>query len=145
MSILSFCLTESSNFKIQAVSAGVLLPEFEASVKMWCGAGPLAVVAAVLWTQCVLLDGVDAKKERKKLKEAPPQQTETYNATFSNSEEVGGSAKVRLFLFFIFYFIKFMSYLLMITRQEKVSAGYSLKSSRWQICAMCEANQLWRR
>ena len=61
---------------------------------MWCGAGPLAVVAAVFWTQCVLLDGVDAKKERKRLKEATPQHTETYNATLSNSEEVGGSIKV---------------------------------------------------
>lgn len=61
---------------------------------MWCGAGPLAVVAAVFWTQCVLLDGVDAKKERKRPKEATPQHTETYNATLSNSEELGGSIKV---------------------------------------------------
>lgn len=61
---------------------------------MWCGAGPLAVVAAVFWTQCVLLDGVDAKKERKRPKEATPQHTEAYNATLSNSEEVGGSIKV---------------------------------------------------
>lgn len=61
---------------------------------MRCGAGPLAVVAAVFWTQCVLLDGVDAKKERKRPKEATPQHTETYNATLSNSEELGGSIKV---------------------------------------------------
>ena len=62
---------------------------------MWCGAGPLAVVAAVFWTQCVLLDGVEAKKERKRPKEAiPPQHTETFNTTLSNSEEVGGSIKV---------------------------------------------------
>lgn len=60
---------------------------------MWCSAGPLAVVAAVFWTQCVLLDGVDAKKERKRPKEATPQHTEAYNATLSNSEEVGGSTK----------------------------------------------------
>lgn len=59
---------------------------------MRCGAGPLVVMAAVFWTQCVLLNGVDAKKERKKPKE--PQQTETLNATISNSEEVGGSIKV---------------------------------------------------
>lgn len=61
---------------------------------MWCGAGPLAVVAAVFWTQCVLMDGVDAKKERKKPKETVPQYTETYNATVSNSEELGGNIKV---------------------------------------------------
>lgn len=61
---------------------------------MWCGAGPLAVVAAVFWTQFVLMDGVDAKKERKRPKEAIPQHTETINATISNSEEVGGSIKV---------------------------------------------------
>lgn len=61
---------------------------------MWCAAGPLAVVAVVFWTQCVLLDGVDAKKERKRPKEATPQHTETLNATLSNSEEVGGSIKV---------------------------------------------------
>lgn len=61
---------------------------------MRCGAGPLVVMAAVFWTQCVLLDGVDGKKERKKPKEASPQQTETLNATISNSEEVGGSIKV---------------------------------------------------
>lgn len=61
---------------------------------MRCGAGPLAVLAAVFWTQCVLLDGVDAKKERKRPKEATPQHTETYNATLSNSEEVGGGVKV---------------------------------------------------
>ena len=63
---------------------------------MWCGAGPLAVVAAVFWTQCFLLHGVDAKKERKRPKEVTPQQTETFNATMSNSEEVGGSVKVNL-------------------------------------------------
>lgn len=61
---------------------------------MRCGAGPLLVMAAVFWTQCVLLSGVDAKKERKKVKEATPQQTETLNATISNSEEVGGGIKV---------------------------------------------------
>lgn len=61
---------------------------------MRCGAGPLVVMAAVFWTQCVLLNGVDARKERKKPKEATPQQTETLNATISNSEEVGGSVKV---------------------------------------------------
>lgn len=61
---------------------------------MRCGAGPLVLMAAVFWTQCVLLHGVDAKKERKKAKEAAPQQTETLNATISNSEEVGGSIKV---------------------------------------------------
>lgn len=61
---------------------------------MRCGAGPLVVMAAVFWTQCVLLHGVDARKERKKPKEAAPQQTETLNATMSNSEEVGGSIKV---------------------------------------------------
>lgn len=61
---------------------------------MRCGAGPLVLMAAVFWTQCVLLHGVDARKERKKAKEAAPQQTETLNATVSNSEEVGGSIKV---------------------------------------------------
>lgn len=61
---------------------------------MWCGAMPLAVVAVVFWTQCVLLDGVDAKKERKRPKEPTPQHTETYNTTLSNSEEVGGTIKV---------------------------------------------------
>lgn len=66
----------------------------KSGVKMRCGAGPLAVVAAVFWTQCVLLDGVDAKKERKRPKEATPQHTETYNATLSNSEELDGSIKV---------------------------------------------------
>lgn len=40
------------------------------------------------------MNGVDAKKERKKPKEGTPQHTETYNATVSNSEEVGGSVKV---------------------------------------------------
>lgn len=59
---------------------------------MWCG--PLAVVAAVFWTQCLLLEGVDAKRERKRPKETTPQHTETFNATLSNSEEVGGSTKV---------------------------------------------------
>ncbi|XP_038863517.1 adipolin-like [Salvelinus namaycush] len=58
---------------------------------MWCG--PLVVLAAVFWTQCVLLEGVDAKKERKRPKETPPQYTEAYNATLSNSEEVGESTK----------------------------------------------------
>lgn len=57
---------------------------------MRCGARPLVVMAAVFWTQSVLLDGVDAKKDRKRTKEASPQQTETLNATISNSEEVGG-------------------------------------------------------
>lgn len=76
------------------------------SVKMWCGAGPLAVVAVVVfWTQCVLLDGVDAKKERKRPKEATPQHTESFNATLSNSEEVGGSVKVelKLYMYFLLY------------------------------------------
>lgn len=77
---------------------------------MWCGAGPLAVVAAVFWTQCVLLDGVDAKKERKRPKEATPQHTETYNATLSNSEEVGGSPKVVTETVSM-YFFKFTSHL----------------------------------
>lgn len=63
-------------------------------MKMRRGAGPLAVAAVVFWTQCVLLDGVDAKKERKRPKEATPQHTETYNATLSNSEELDGSTKV---------------------------------------------------
>lgn len=62
--------------------------------KMRRGAGPLLVMAAVFWTQCVLLQGVDAKKERKKAKEATPQRTEALNATVSNSEEVGASIKV---------------------------------------------------
>lgn len=57
---------------------------------MRCGARPLVVMAAVFWTQSVLLDGVDAKKDRKRTKEASPQRTETLNATISNSEEVGG-------------------------------------------------------
>lgn len=59
---------------------------------MWCG--PLAVLAVVFWTQFVLLEGVDAKKERKRTQETPPQHTEAYNTTLSNSEEVGGSTKV---------------------------------------------------
>ena len=63
-------------------------------VKMRVGPGPLAVLALVFWTQCVLLDGVEAKKERKRPKEAPPQHTETSNTTLSNSEEVGGIIKV---------------------------------------------------
>lgn len=61
---------------------------------MRCGARPLVVMAAVFWTQCFLLNGADAKRERKKAKEAAPQQTETLNATISNSEEVGGGVKV---------------------------------------------------
>ncbi|MED6232403.1 hypothetical protein ATANTOWER_029328 [Ataeniobius toweri] len=60
---------------------------------MRCGAGPLAVVAAMFWTQCILLDGVVARKERKRPKEAAPQHTEAYNVTLSNSEEVGGGIK----------------------------------------------------
>ena len=63
-------------------------------VKMRVGPGPLAVLALVFWTQCVLLDGVEAKKERKRPKEAPPQHTENSNTTLSNSEEVGGTIKV---------------------------------------------------
>lgn len=63
------------------------------SMKMWCGTGPLAVVAALFWIQCVLPE-VDARKERKRPKEAAPQHTETYNTTLSNSEEVDGSIKV---------------------------------------------------
>lgn len=55
--------------------------------------GPLTVVAAVLWTQCILLQGADARKERKRPKEVTPQQTETHNRTLSNSEEVGGGSK----------------------------------------------------
>ncbi|XP_037539726.1 adipolin [Nematolebias whitei] len=62
-------------------------------MKMWCGNGPLAMVAALFWIQCVLLHEVDARKERKRPKEAAPQHTETYNTTLSNSEEVGGSIK----------------------------------------------------
>lgn len=61
---------------------------------MRCGAGPLVVMAALFWTQWVLLNGVEAKKERKKPKE--PQQTEALNATVSNSEEVGGGVKVAM-------------------------------------------------
>lgn len=64
------------------------------SVKMWRGAGALAAVAALLWIQCVHLHEADARKERKRPKEAAPQHTETYNTTLSNSEEVGGSIKV---------------------------------------------------
>lgn len=63
-------------------------------MKMRCGAGPLAVLAAVFWTQCILLDGVEARKERKRPKEAAPQHTEAYNVTLSNSEEVVGGIKV---------------------------------------------------
>lgn len=63
-------------------------------MKMRCGAGPLAVVAALFWTQCVLLSVVDARKERKRQKEATPQHTETFNSTLSNSEELGGGVKV---------------------------------------------------
>lgn len=87
---------------------------------MWCGAGPLAVVAVVVfWTQCVLLDGVDAKKERKRPKEATPQHTEAFNATLSNSEEVGGSVKVVICLYvFFFYCISSMSYFLMMTLEK---------------------------
>lgn len=48
----------------------------------------------MLWIQCVLLHEVDARKERKRPKEAAPQHTETYNTTLSNSEEVDGSMKV---------------------------------------------------
>lgn len=63
---------------------------------MWGRAGQLAVmVAAVLWTQCVPLGGLEAaKKTRKKPKETSPQQTETFNTTLSNSEEVDGSTKI---------------------------------------------------
>lgn len=74
---------------------------------MRCGAGPLVVMAAVFWTQCVLLDGVDAKKERRKPKEATPQQTETLNATISNSEEVGGGVKVVMSFTHISHFDSF--------------------------------------
>lgn len=63
---------------------------------MRCGAGPLAVVAALFWTQCVLLSAVDGKKERKRLREATPQHTETFNSTLSNSEELGGGVKVAI-------------------------------------------------
>lgn len=52
------------------------------------------MVAAVFWTQCILLDGVEARKERKRPKEAAPQHTESYNVTLSNSEEVSGGIKV---------------------------------------------------
>lgn len=75
---------------------------------MRCGAGPLAVVAAVFWTQCFLLHGVDAKKERKRPKEVTPQQTETFNATMSNSEEVGGSVKVNLNINLIFQRVAYL-------------------------------------
>lgn len=61
---------------------------------MRCGAGPLAVVAALFWTHFVLLSVVDARKERKRQKEATPQHTETFNSTLSNSEELGGGVKV---------------------------------------------------
>lgn len=78
---------------------------------MWCGAGPLAVVAVVVfWTQCVLLDGVDAKKERKRPKEATPQHTEAFNATLSNSEEVGGSVKVVTKTLYVFFFLLYIIY-----------------------------------
>lgn len=58
-------------------------------------AWPLAVVVVVFWTQC-LLEEVDSRKERKKPKEVPPQHTEVYNTTASNSEEATGSTKVTM-------------------------------------------------
>ncbi|KAJ8400281.1 hypothetical protein AAFF_G00399750 [Aldrovandia affinis] len=55
---------------------------------------PLAVVAATLWAQCLLFQDVEAKKERRRQKEATPQHTEAYNSTLSNSEELDGSTKL---------------------------------------------------
>lgn len=94
MGIISLCPNTAPAVEISA-SLSLGNPGAK-SVKMRCGAGPLAVVAALFWTQCVLLSAVDAKKERKRLKEATPQHTETFNSTLSNSEELGGAVKVAI-------------------------------------------------
>lgn len=54
----------------------------------------MVVAAAALWAQCLLSPEVEARKERRKLKEATPQHTEAYNSTLSNSDELDGSTKV---------------------------------------------------
>lgn len=54
----------------------------------------LAVVTAVLWSQCILLGWAEARKMRKRPKELAPQHTEASNTTLSNSEELDGSTKV---------------------------------------------------
>lgn len=54
----------------------------------------LAVVTAVLWSQCILLGWAEARKMRKRPKELAPQHTEAFNTTLSNSEELDGSTKV---------------------------------------------------
>ncbi len=54
----------------------------------------LAVVTAVLWSQCILLGWAEARKMRKRPKEPAPQHTEAFNTTLSNSEELDGSTKV---------------------------------------------------
>lgn len=54
----------------------------------------LAVVTAVLWSQCILLGWAEGRKVRKKPKELAPQHTEAFNTTLSNSEELDGSTKV---------------------------------------------------
>uniref|UniRef100_A0AAV2LZA5 Uncharacterized protein n=1 Tax=Knipowitschia caucasica TaxID=637954 RepID=A0AAV2LZA5_KNICA len=64
---------------------------------MRCGVGPWAIAVALSWT--LILNGVQAKKERKKLKEGAPQNTENFNATVSNSEEVEGTVKAVCFAF----------------------------------------------
>ncbi|XP_072304930.1 adipolin [Eucyclogobius newberryi] len=61
---------------------------------MRCAVGPWAIAAALFWTLVLNVD-VDARKERKKLKEGAPQNTENFNVTASNSEEeVGEAVKV---------------------------------------------------
>lgn len=54
----------------------------------------LAVVTAVLWSQCILLGWAEGGKMRKRLKDLAPQDTEAFNTTLSNSEELDGSTKV---------------------------------------------------
>ncbi|GAA6095071.1 adipolin [Tachysurus ichikawai] len=56
----------------------------------------LASLAALLWSHCTLLEGAEAKKARKRPKEMPPQHTEVFNATLSNSEEEDESTKASL-------------------------------------------------
>lgn len=54
----------------------------------------LAVVTAVLWSQCILVGWAEGRKVPKRLKEVTPQHTEAFNTTLSNSEELDGSPKV---------------------------------------------------
>lgn len=91
----------------------------------------------MFWTQCVLLDGVDAKKERKRPKEAiPPQHTETFNATLSNSEEVGGSIKV-----VTKSLLKFVMFVMMLHVEKKQSCSLKFEVELQMCETTCGASE----